>query len=183
MHNHIIRAARTEDLPAISAIYADAVAHLTSTFDLEPPSDIAMTYSFAAIAGAGYPWLVAERDGKVTGYAYAAPARARLGWRWTLEDSIYVANDARGLGIGKALLSALIAQAEAQGFRQIIAAIGDSQNAASIALHQSVGFVDAGIYRGVGHKHGRWLDVVLMQKTLGAGDASPPGEIRLHAKS
>lgn len=170
----LIRDAQEADLPAMLAIYADAVTHLTATFDLDAPDVAAFARQFEAVTQAGLPWLVCETDGVIAGYAYAAPAKARLGWRFTVENSIYVAEDARGKGVGRLLLHALIKKAEALGLRQMIAVIGDSRNLASIALHRGAGFEHAGTMRAVGRKHGRWLDVVMMQRALGDGDGSAP---------
>lgn len=172
--NLVIRSSVGIDLAAIAAIYAAAVLHGTASFELEPPSEEEMRRRRAALIGAGYPYLVAERDGTILGYAYAGAYRTRPAYRATVEDSIYVALGSQGQGVGRALLNALIAACEAQDFRQMIAVIGDSASAASISLHRSCGFAHAGVLQGVGYKHGRWLDSVLMQRSLGDGDATPP---------
>ena len=122
----------------------------------------------------GHPYIVAERDGRVIGYAYAGPYRARPAYRHTVEDSIYLATDARGQGVGGLLLRGLIEESTARGFRQMIAVIGDSQNMASVRVHRAAGFAMTGTLTAVGHKFGRWLDAVLMQRTLGLGDRAPP---------
>jgi phosphinothricin acetyltransferase len=128
----------------------------------------------SAIAGRGLPYLVAEDEGRVLGFAYAGPFRPRQAYRYTVEDSVYVAPDAVGRGVGRAVLSAVIVACEALGVRQVVAVIGDSGNAASIGLHRSLGFEDAGIGRSFGFKHGRWVDIVWMQKSLNGGDKTTP---------
>ncbi len=169
----IVRPVRDADLPAIRAIYAGAVLHGSASFELDPPDLEEMTARRDRILGGGYPYLVAE-GADVLGYAYAGPWRLRPAYRATVENSVYVDPAAQGRGVGRALLSALIAECTARDFRQMIAVIGDSGNAASIALHRAAGFGDAGILRAVGWKHGRWLDSVLMQRALGPGDSAPP---------
>lgn len=168
------RAAGPGDAPAITAIYADAVLTGTATFELEPPDETEMESRRAALAGGGFPYFVAEAGGQVLGYGYAGPYRSRPAYRFTVEDSIYLARDARGQGIGRALLAALIEAAAARGFRQMLAVIGDSRNAASVRVHRAVGFRMVGNFTDVGWKHGRWLDTVLMQLPLGAGASAPP---------
>lgn len=170
-----IRAAARADIPAITAIYAEAVLHGTATFELDPPDEAEMEARFLGLAGGGFPYLVAEEDGRVVGYAYAGAYRARPAYRHTVEDSVYLDRAVRGRGIGKALLGALLAEAKARGFRQMIAVIGDTRNAPSIGLHRTLGFRPVGSFAGVGWKHGRWLDTVLMQRPLGPGSAIPPG--------
>ena len=122
----------------------------------------------------GYPYLVAEETDRVVGYGYAGPYRLRPAYRWSVEDSIYIAPDAHRRGIGRALLTQLIDESERRGFRQMIAVIGDTQNVASIELHRALGFRHVGTFAAVGFKHGRWLDSVLMQRSLGVGDAAVP---------
>ncbi len=168
------RTASPDDVPAITAIYADAVAHGTATFDVEPPSAAHMGVRLRELSSGGFPYLVEERGGAVVGYAYAAPFRMRAAYASTVEDSVYVAKSSRGAGVGATLLRTLIEACERLDFRAMLALIGDSGSAASIALHASCGFVPAGALRGVGHKHGRWLDVVLMERALGAGARSAP---------
>lgn len=169
-----IRPATPEDIGAIAAIYAEAVLNGTATFEIEPPSEAEIARRMAELAAGGHPYLVADNAGTVLGYGYAGPYHRRPAYRTTVEDSIYLAVEARGRGIGHALLAALIAESEARGFRQMIAVIGDSGHAASIRLHQAAGFVLVGTFRDVGYKFGRWLDTVLMQRPLGAGGGAPP---------
>lgn len=170
-----IRAVQESDLEAITAIYADAVRHGTASYELEPPDLLEMGRRFAALTNGGYPYLVAERDGRVAAYAYAGPFRTRPAYRFTVEDSVYVAPDAKGLGLGRLLLAHLIAACEQRGFRQIVAVIGDGRaGSASVILHEKLGFRHAGRIEGSGFKHGRWLDTVLMQLALNGGTASPP---------
>jgi L-amino acid N-acyltransferase YncA len=169
-----IRDARPADIPAITRIYAHAVLHGTATFELEPPNESEMGQRVHALSVRKFPYLVAECAGIVGGYAYAGPYRDRRAYDWSVEDSIYVAPEFHRRGIGRLLLTRLIAQAEARGFRQMIAVIGDSAQTASIAVHAGAGFVHIGTLRAVGFKHGRWLDTVLMQRALGSGDTTPP---------
>jgi len=169
----ILRDGREEDVPAIAAIYADAVTNGTASFELTAPDVAEMAARRATLLKGGYPYIVAERDGTVLGYAYAGAYRPRPAYGATVENSIYVSPAAKGQGIGKALLARLIVEAEARGFRQMIAVIGDSENHASRALHASLGFELTGVLRSVGWKHGRWLDSVLMQRSLGEGDSTP----------
>ena len=170
-----IRPATVADLTAITAIYADAVRHGTASYELEPPSPDEMRRRFDALVGGGYPYLVAELDGVVAGYAYAGPFRPRPAYRFTLEDSVYVAPKAKGRGIGRLLMTRLIAEAEALGFRQIIAVIGDGNaDSPSVRLHEALGFVHSGRLEGSGYKFGRWLDTVFMQLALNGGNAGPP---------
>jgi L-amino acid N-acyltransferase YncA len=171
----LIRPSTDADIPAIAAIYGDAVLHGTGTFELEVPDEAEMARRRADVLGKGLPWLVAERDdGQVLGYAYANHFRPRRAYRFSLEDSIYLHPQARGLGIGTLLLAELMARGEAAGARQMLAVIGDSQNLASVGLHRSLGFEHLGVMKSVGWKFGRWLDVVLMQRSLGTGGADAP---------
>jgi L-amino acid N-acyltransferase YncA len=170
----IIRPATAADIPAITTIYADAVTYGTATFEIEPPSEREMANRFRALADGGFPYFVAARDDEVLGYAYAGPYRMRIAYRYSLENSIYVAPDCHRHGIGRALLDELLSQAGARGFRQMIAVIGDSQQVASIALHRAAGFNHVGTLSAVGFKFGRWLDTVLMQRSLGRGAATLP---------
>lgn len=170
----ILRDARPEDLPAITAIYAHHVRTGTASFETEPPVESEMRERFEAIRSKGLPWLVAERGGRVAGYAYAGPYRARFAYRFTLEDSIYVDPACVRAGVGRALLARLIAACEAAGARQLVAVIGGSDNEASIRLHAEQGFEAVGLLRAAGWKHGRWVDSVLMQRALGEGGATPP---------
>ena len=169
-----IRPARATDVPRLVAIYADAVLNGCASFEIDPPDETEMAARLARIVGGGLPWLVAEVDGRVAGYAYAGPYRPRPAYRHTLENSVYVDPADKGLGLGRRLLEALIEATTALGCRQMIAVIGDSANAASIGLHTALGFAPAGVLRSVGWKHGRWLDSVLMQRALGDGDTTPP---------
>lgn len=172
----VIRPSSAADLPTVTAIYAWNVAHGTGTFELEAPDLAEMGRRRDEVLSKGLPWLVAERDGQVLGYAYANHFRPRLAYRFCLEDSIYLADGARGQGIGRLLLAELLARCEAAGARQMLAVIGDSANAGSIGVHRSLGFEHTGVLRSAGWKFGRWLDVVLMQKALGLGDGSAPAE-------
>ena len=169
-----IRAAVAADIPAISRIYAHAVRHGTASFELEPPDEAEMARRQRALLAGGFPYLVAELDGAVAGYAYAGPYRARPAYRFSVEDSIYVATDAHRRGIGRALLDQLIVESEARGFRQMIAVIGDSAQLPSIELHRAAGFRLIGAIESVGFKFGRWLDSVLMQRALGPGASTIP---------
>jgi L-amino acid N-acyltransferase YncA len=169
-----IRATAAHDIAAITRIYAHAVEHGTASFEIEPPDEAEMARRRHALIDGGYPYLVAEADGVVAGYAYAGPYRARPAYRWSVEDSVYIAPDAHRRGIGRALLARLIEESERRGFRQMIAVIGDSGQAASIELHRILGFRLIGTFASVGFKHGRWLDSVLMQRPLGPGDATMP---------
>lgn len=171
----IIRDLMPDDLPAVTRIYAHHVLHGTGTFEEVPPSLDEIRARYEKVRALGLPWIVAEDEGAVTGYAYAALFRERSAYRYTLEDSVYVDPAGPRRGTGRALIAELLTRCEALGYRQMIAAIGDSANAGSIGLHKAMGFETAGVYRDVGVKFGRWLDVVLMQKTLGAGAASIPG--------
>ena len=161
-----------DDLEPITQIYAHHVLHGTATFDEIAPSIEEIGRKTHKVRAQGLPWLIAEADGVVAGYAYAAPFRERSAYRFTLENSVYVDAAHLRMGIGRTLLTELIARCEALGYRQMIAAIGDSGNHGSIRLHRALGFEDAGVYRSVGMKFGRWLDVVLMQRSLGEGNRS-----------
>ena len=169
-----IRSATAADIPAITAIYRPAVLTGSASFEIDPPSEAEMSKRFVAITGAGLPYFVGEHDGCVAGYAYATAYRARPGYRFTIEDSIYIAPEAQGKGIGRALLATLLETSTRLGYRQMIAAIGDSANHASIGLHRAAGFTMSGTLHAVGYKHGRWLDSVFMQRALGPGDTAPP---------
>jgi L-amino acid N-acyltransferase YncA len=169
-----IRPAQPRDLAAITRIYDHAVRHGTASFEIEPPDEREMARRYEALRAGGYPYLVAELDGAIVGYAYAGPYRARAAYRWSVEDTIYVAPSSQRRGIGRALLERLIADAEAGGFRQMIAVIGDSANASSIELHRAAGFRMVGTFDNVGFKFGRWLDSVLMQRPLGTGATAMP---------
>ena len=169
-----IRPATPADIPAITRIYAHAVRHGTASFELEPPDEAEMTRRQRALAEGGYPYLVAEAEGAVAGYAYAGPYRARPAYRFSVENSVYVAAQAHRRGVGRALLDRLIAECEARGYRLMIAVIGDSAQTPSIELHRAAGFKLVGAFEGVGYKFDRWLDTVLMQRPLGKGASAPP---------
>jgi phosphinothricin acetyltransferase len=170
----LVRPAVPQDLPAIQAIYAHHVLHGLASFEEVAPSLEEMRRRYEDVAGQGLPYLVAEEKGEVLGYGYCTLYRTRTAYRYTLEDSIYVKEGRQGKGIGKAMLTELIARCTALNYRQIIAVIGDSANAASIAVHASLGFVRAGNLRSTGYKFGRWVDSVLMQLPLGEGDGTKP---------
>jgi len=170
----IIRAAAADDAEALAAIYGHHVLHGFGTFEETPPPPDEMERRRSAIAAMGLPYLVAEDAGRVLGFAYAGPFRPRAAYRYTVEDSVYVAPDALGRGVGRAVLARVIADCEALGVRQVVAVIGDSGNAGSIGLHRALGFLDAGVGRSFGFKHGRWVDIVWMQKDLNGGDQTPP---------
>jgi L-amino acid N-acyltransferase YncA len=169
-----IRPAQPRDLAVITAIYDDAVRHGTASFELDPPDQAEMARRYETLRAGGYPYLVAELDRDIVGYAYAAPYRARPAYRWSVEDSIYVAPQAQRRGIGRALLARLVADTEAGGFRQMLAVIGDSANTGSVELHRAAGFRLVGTFENVGFKFGRWLDTVLMQRELGRGATAAP---------
>jgi L-amino acid N-acyltransferase YncA len=169
-----IRPSADADLPAITAIYGWNVLNGLGTFEEDPPSQDEMTRRRVAFLDRGLPYLVAEADGVVLGYAYAGPFRLRAAYRYTVEDSVYVSPDAVGKGVGKALLTALIAECEALGLRQLVAVIGDSGNTASIGLHASMGFKQQGVFPAMGYKFGRWVDLVWMQRDLNGGGAREP---------
>lgn len=169
-----LRDSREADIGAIAAIYAGHVRTGTASFEIDPPDEAEMARRRAALLAAGYPYLVAEDAAGIAGYAYAGPYRARPAYRHTAENAIYLRPDAIGHGLGRRLLEALLAAAAAQGFRQMVAVVGDSANLASIRLHERAGFRLVGVLRSVGFKHGRWLDTVLLQRPLGPGDETPP---------
>ncbi|MBN9597865.1 MAG: N-acetyltransferase [Afipia sp.] len=169
-----IRPAAVTDLPVITAIYREAVLHGTATFELDPPDLSEMTRRFEALTKGGFPYLVAVMEDVVVGYAYAGPYRPRPAYRFTVENSVYLDPGAQGQRIGTRLMQDLIAACEARGYRQMIAVIGDSANAASIGVHARAGFEMIGTHPGVGFKFGRWLDTVMMQRTLGEGGGSLP---------
>jgi phosphinothricin acetyltransferase len=169
-----IRPAQSGDLPAITAIYAAAVRCGTASFELDPPDEAEMRRRYESLRAGHHPYLVAELEGAIVGYAYAGPYRARPAYRFVVESSVYIAPGSERRGFGRALLERLIIAAQENGFRQMIAVIGDSANAASIELHRAVGFRMVGTFENVGFKFGRWLDTVLMQRPLGEGAASLP---------
>jgi phosphinothricin acetyltransferase len=169
-----VRAATPDDIGEIHSIYAHHVLKGLASFEEEPPSPAELRRRYDEVTGRGLPYLVAEFGGMVAGYAYCTLYRARSAYRYSLEDSVYVRPDAQGRGIGIMLLDQLIGRCEALGYRQMIAVIGDSANAASIGLHARAGFLRVGTLRSVGFKFGRWIDSVVMQRPLGSGDATPP---------
>ena len=161
-------------MAAITRIYAHAVEHGTASFETEPPSETEMVRRQQKLLEKDYPYLVAETADALAGYAYAGPYRDRHAYDWCVEDSIYVAPEFHRKGIGRLLLTRLIAESERRDFRQMLGVIGDSANTASVAVHAAVGFRLIGTFQSIGFKHGRWLDTVLVQRALGKGDASPP---------
>ncbi len=169
-----IRPSGADDLAAIQAIYAHHVTHGFGSFEEVPPAIDEIAARRLALLERGMPHMVAEAGGRIVGYAYAGPYRPRPAYRCTVEDSVYVAPDAVGGGVGRALLSTLVEVCEAGPWRQMIAVIGDRENTASIALHAALGFHEAGHLKAVGFKHSRWVDVVIMQRPLGHGDSGDP---------
>ncbi|MEA2920583.1 MAG: hypothetical protein QOF07_546 [Bradyrhizobium sp.] len=169
-----IRPANAADLPAVTEIYDHAVRHGTATFELIPPDLAEMTRRFTALIDGGFPYLVAASDSRVVGYAYAGAYRPRLAYRFTVENSVYLAPAIHRRGIGLQLMERLIAESEARGYRQMIAVIGDSANAGSIGVHTKCGFQMIGTHPNVGFKFGRWLDTVMMQRALGDGATTLP---------
>ena len=170
--------AAAADAPAIAEIYGRHVRHGLGTFEEEPPSVLEIEHRLASVRDAGLPYLVGAAGERILGFAYAAPFRPRAAYRYTVEDSIYVAPEAMGRGVGRALLSAVIEACERLGKRQMIAVIGDSANAASIGLHTALGFTRAGVGQALGFKHGRWVDIVWMQRALNGGDTDVPPRVR-----
>jgi len=172
-----IRAGRSGDVAAITAIYRHHVLEGAATFELVPPDEAEMARRRDDALARGLPYVVAEIDGVLAGYAYAAPYRPRPAYRYTVEDSVYVAPSMLRRGAGRGLLEALIAACAARSYRQMVAVIGDSANAASIGLHAACGFDRVGLLPGVGFKFGRWVDSVLMQRALGAGERTLPDDV------
>jgi L-amino acid N-acyltransferase YncA len=168
-----VRPSAPADIEFVRAIYAHAVQHGSSSFELGAPDVQEMARRRGDVLAKGLPWLVAEQDGRVLGYAYASPFRPRPAYRFALEDSIYIAPGAQGRGVGRALLAELLARCQAAGARQMLAVIGDSASHGSIGLHRALGFRHCGVLPAVGWKFGHWLDVVLMQRALGPGDGRP----------
>jgi L-amino acid N-acyltransferase YncA len=171
----LIRPSRADDLDAVTSIYAWNVVHGTGTFEIEAPDRAEMERRRADVLAKGLPWIVLERTDQVVGYAYANQFRPRPAYRFCLEDSVYLAPDAVGRGFGRLLLAELLARCEAAGARQMLAVIGDSANAGSIGVHRALGFAPVGTMKAAGRKFDRWLDVVVMQKSLGLGDSAPAG--------
>ena len=174
MTDPTVRDATEADMESVRQIYAHHVLHGQASFETEPPSLDELLRRRTAVLAAGLPYLVAEIDGEPVGYCYATAYRPRPAYRHTVENSVYVRHGLNGRGIGVALMTALLARCEAGPWRQMLAVIGDSQNAGSIALHRRMGFEPAGLLRDVGFKHGRWLDSVLMQRALGDGSRTKP---------
>ncbi len=172
----LIRLSTPADLPAITAIYAWNVRHGTGTFELEAPDEAEIVRRRDDVLSKGLPWLVIERAGAVRGYAYANQFRPRPAYRFCLEDSLYLAGDAQRQGLGRLLLAELLARCEAAGARQMLAVIGDSANLGSIGVHRALGFEPVGVMQGAGWKFQRWVDVVVMQRALGAGAMTDPPE-------
>ncbi len=169
-----LRPALSADAPDIQAIYAHHVLHGTGTFEEEPPSVEDIEARMRHVAAGGWAWLVAADASGVLGYGYYTQLRDRSAYRFSAEDSVYVRDDVRGQGVGRALVAALLDHATERGFRQMFAIIGDSDNVGSVGLHAALGFARIGLLKAAGFKHGRWLDVVYMQKALGAGDRTLP---------
>jgi L-amino acid N-acyltransferase YncA len=173
----LIRPSGDADIAAITRIYAHHVQHGTGTFETTPPNEAEMAQRRADVLSKGLPWLVIEDAGQVLGYAYGNWFKPRPAYRFSVEDSIYLAPEAAGRGLGRLLLSELLAVLERSGIRKAIAVIGDSANAGSIGVHRALGFTPVGTVQACGWKFGRWLDIVLMEKPLGAADGSPPQEV------
>lgn len=173
----LIRPSRDEDLAAITRIYAHHVLHGTGTFETTPPTEAEMSQRRADVLGKQLPWLVLEDDnGTVIGYAYGNWFKPRPAYRFSVEDSIYLAPEAAGRGLGRLLLAELLAVLERSGIRKVMAVIGDSANAGSVGVHRALGFSEIGVVRACGWKFGRWLDIVLMEKAIGAANTTPPQE-------
>ena len=173
----IVRPSRGEDVAVIAGIYGHHVLHGVASFEEVPPSVEEMGRRRDDIVARGFPYLVAERAGRVVGYCYAGSYRARIGYRFTVEDSIYIDPSEVGRGIGRALLTQVIDRVIEQGYRQMIAVIGGSETVPSIRLHTALGFAQVGIFPAIGFKFGRWIDSVYMQRALGPGQTTLPQEI------
>lgn len=177
MSAFILRDAVLADVPSLAAIYGHSVVNETASYELVPPDDEEMRARFERLTGKGYPYIVAEdHKGRVVGYAYAGPYNVRPGFRWAVEDSIYIAPDAHGQGLGRTLLLRLIELSTEKGFRQMIAVIGGADHAPSIRLHERAGFRTIGIFQNSGFKFGKWIDTVFMQMRLGKGADTLPDE-------
>lgn len=173
----LIRPSQDDDLAAITRIYAHHVLHGTGTFETTPPTETEMAQRRADVLGKRLPWLVLEDDdGAVIGYAYGNWFKPRPAYRFSVEDSIYLAPEAAGRGLGRLLLAELLAVLERSGIRKVMAVIGDSANAGSVGVHRALGFTEIGVVKACGWKFGRWLDIVLMEKAIGAADTTPPQE-------
>lgn len=171
----IIRSSADDDVSALAAFYASSVVSETASWEVEPPDAAEFACRRTAVLDQGYPYFTAERDGKVVGYSYASAFRARIGYRFVVEDSVYVLDEMKGRGIGKQLLMTLIDECVRRGYRQMIAVIDDSANVGSIRLHAACGFEQVAVFKDIGFKFGRWLDSVQMQRSLGAGATLLPG--------
>lgn len=169
-----LRDAVLSDIADIQQLYALEVRDGVATYEYEAPDEAEMACRFQDLRQKGFPFLVAELDSRFAGYAYASSYRTRIGYRWTVEDTVYVVPGVQGRGIGRALLSRLMEDCTALGFRQMVAVIGEPGNGASVALHEKLGFKTIGIFTGLGRKHGRWLDTVQMQCALGSGNQQAP---------
>ena len=172
-----LRPASTDDMAAITEIYAAVVAASPASYEFAAPDMPEMTARFEALVAQGYPYLVAQEDGEIAGFAYASRFRGRDGYDWAVEDTVYIAEPHRGKGVGRALLTALIDACTQKGYRHMLAAIGDASYSASLKLHEAVGFREIGTIPGLGWKEGKWHDWVLMHRQLGAGAQTPPDEI------
>ncbi len=170
----LIRSSGDEDTTAITALYAHHVLHGTGTFETEAPGNAEMALRRADVLAKGLPYLVAEQDGKIVGFAYGNWFKPRSAYRYSVETSIYLASDLQRQGLGRALLAELLARCERAGIRKLMAIVGDSANAGSIGVHRSVGFTEVGTVAACGWKFGAWRDIVIMQRTLGLGDTQPP---------
>ena len=170
----LIRPSTAADLPAVTAIYGWNVLNGTGTVELDPPDQAEIARRRDDVLSKGLPWLVAQRDGAILGYAYANHFRPRKAYRFCLEDSVYLAPEAQGQGLGRLLLAELLTRSEATGARQMLAVIGDSANLGSIGVHRTLGFEHIGVMKAAGWKFDRWLDVVIMQKALGQGSTTDP---------
>ena len=172
--NLIVRPSRDEDVPALAAIYANSVATEAASWEYESPSVEEFARRRAEVLTTGFPYFTAELAGRVVGYSYASSYRARVGYRYVVEDSVYVLHAMKGHGIGKQLLMTLIDECTRLGYRQMVAVIGDSANIGSIKLHAACGFHHVALFKGIGYKFDRWLDSVQMQRVLGDGAKTPP---------
>ena len=171
----LIRPSRDDDIAAITGIYAHHVLHGVASFEEVPPAIEEMARRRGELVGRGFPYFVAERGGKVVGYCYSGPYRARVGYRFSVEDSIYIDANEVGRGIGRALLAEIIERSAELGYRQMIAVIGGAETLPSINLHKALGFTSIGTFTGIGFKFGRWVDSVYMQRALGPGNTTLPG--------
>lgn len=170
----VIRPSRVDDIAACAAIYANSVATETASWEYDAPDVDEFARRRADILAKGFPYFTAEHNGSVVGYSYASSYRARIGYRFVVEDSVYVANETKGRGIGKKLLMALVDECAQRGFRQMIAVIGDCDNIGSIKLHEACGFNTVAVFKSIGYKFGHWRDSVQMQRALGTGDSTLP---------